>query len=83
MAKFDALVAIVIIIAIVILVSVRSANRSAETRKNLSNTLLLNRQYKNALWKIRAEVSTQLMAGYSDVQPIHVILDDLDKEIDK
>lgn len=74
---------VIAIIAITVLLVIRSTNRHSDTKKNLSNTLLLNAKYKDALWNIRTEVNTQLMAGYSDAQPIQNILDELDKELDR
>lgn len=81
--RYLAPVLIFAIIGIVILLVIRSTNRHGDTRKNLSNTLALNTTYKTTIRKIDQEVTAQLLAGYSDAQPIKLILNDLDKELNK
>lgn len=72
---------VIAIIAITVLLLVRSMNRTAERQKNLSNTLLELTHYKNTVRKIEAELGTQTLAGYFDPQPFHAILSDHKKDV--
>jgi hypothetical protein len=72
---------VVAIIAIAVLLLVRNMNRTADLRRNLSNTSLELVQYKNTVRKIEAEVRTQAVAGYFDLQPFQSIINEHEKEV--
>lgn len=72
---------VIAIIAITVLLLVRSMNRTAERQKNLSNTLVQLNLHKAAIARLEFEMSTQTAAGYFDPVPVQGILSDLKKDI--
>lgn len=76
MGRAMAWVLIVAIIAVAALLFVRSINRTAERRKNLSNALLELNEKKTLLNKLYAELNMQISTNYYDPKPLQDMLND-------
>lgn len=81
MGRAMAGVLIVAIIAVAVLLLVRSMNRTAERKKNLSDTLVALNLHRAAIARLEYEMSLQISAGYFDPAPVQGILSDLKKDI--